>query len=45
MLISGQHRADLETRTRLIEAGQLTPVIGKTYPLQLTVPVHHEAWR
>jgi NADPH:quinone reductase-like Zn-dependent oxidoreductase len=33
MLISRQRRADLETLARLIEAGQLTPVIGKTYPL------------
>lgn len=24
---------DLETLARLVEAGQLTPVIGKTYPL------------
>jgi NADPH:quinone reductase-like Zn-dependent oxidoreductase len=34
MLISRQRRADLETLARLIEAGQLTPVIGKTYPLR-----------
>ncbi len=33
-LISRQRRADLETLARLIEAGQLTPVIGKTYPLR-----------
>jgi len=33
MLISRQRRADLETLARLIEAGQLTPVIDKTYPL------------
>jgi NADPH:quinone reductase-like Zn-dependent oxidoreductase len=33
MLISRQRRADLETLARLIEAGQLTPVIGRTYPL------------
>ena len=33
MLISRQRRADLETLARLIDAGQLTPVIGKTYPL------------
>ena len=33
MLISRQRRADLETLAQLIEAGQLTPVIGKTYPL------------
>ena len=33
MLISRQRGADLETLARLIEAGQLTPVIGKTYPL------------
>ena len=28
--------ADLETLARLIEAGQLTPVIGKTHPLHQT---------
>jgi NADPH:quinone reductase-like Zn-dependent oxidoreductase len=33
MLISRQRGADLETLARLIEAGQVTPVIGKTYPL------------
>ena len=33
-LISRHRRADLETLARLIEAGQLTPVIGKTYPLR-----------
>jgi hypothetical protein len=33
MLISRQRRADLETLALLIEAGQLMPVIGKTYPL------------
>ena len=33
MLISRQRHADLETLARLIEAGRLTPVIGKTYPL------------
>jgi NADPH:quinone reductase-like Zn-dependent oxidoreductase len=33
MLISRQRRGDLETLARLIDAGQLTPVIGKTYPL------------
>src|SRR6266516_4063290 len=33
MLISRQRHADLETLARLIEAGQLTPVIGQTYPL------------
>ena len=32
-LISRHRRADLETLAQLIEAGQLTPVIGKTYPL------------
>jgi NADPH:quinone reductase-like Zn-dependent oxidoreductase len=31
--VSRQRRADLETLAQLIEAGQLTPVIGKTYPL------------
>jgi NADPH:quinone reductase-like Zn-dependent oxidoreductase len=30
-----QRRAGLETLARLIEGGQLTPVIGKTYPLRL----------
>ncbi|MCW2910026.1 MAG: NAD(P)-dependent alcohol dehydrogenase [Actinomycetia bacterium] len=34
MLISRQRRADLETLAQFIEAGQLTPVIGKTYPLR-----------
>ena len=33
VLISRQRRADLETLARLIDVGQLTPVIGKTYPL------------
>jgi NADPH:quinone reductase-like Zn-dependent oxidoreductase len=33
MLISRQRRADLETLAQFIEAGQLTPVIGRTYPL------------
>ena len=33
MLISRQRRVDLETLARLVEACQLTPVIGKTYPL------------
>jgi NADPH:quinone reductase-like Zn-dependent oxidoreductase len=32
--ISRHRRADLETLARLIEAGQLTPVISKTYPLR-----------
>ncbi len=31
--VSRQRLADLETLAQLIEAGQLTPVIGKTYPL------------
>src|ERR1700760_1780230 len=34
MLTSRQRRADLETLARLIEAGQLTPVFGKTYSLR-----------
>jgi NADPH:quinone reductase-like Zn-dependent oxidoreductase len=33
-LISRQRRADLETLAQFIEAGQLTPVIGKIYPLR-----------
>ena len=33
MLISRQRGADLETLAQLIDAGQLTPVIGTTYPL------------
>jgi NADPH:quinone reductase-like Zn-dependent oxidoreductase len=33
-LISRPRRADLETLAQLIETGQLTPVIGKTYPLR-----------
>jgi NADPH:quinone reductase-like Zn-dependent oxidoreductase len=31
--VSRHRRTDLETLARLIEAGRLTPVIGKTYPL------------
>ena len=31
---AGQRPADLEALARLIEAGQLTPVIGRTYPLR-----------
>src|ERR1700760_2803049 len=34
MLISRQRGADLETLARLIDAGQLTPVIGTTYSLR-----------
>lgn len=33
MYVSRHRQADLDTLRRLIEAGQLTPVIGKTYPL------------
>lgn len=33
-LLSRQRQADLEHLARLIEAGQLTPVIGNTYPLR-----------
>jgi NADPH:quinone reductase-like Zn-dependent oxidoreductase len=32
--VSRHRRADLETLAQLIEAGQLTPVIGKIYPLR-----------
>jgi NADPH:quinone reductase-like Zn-dependent oxidoreductase len=32
--VSRHRLADLETLARLIEAGQVTPVIGKTYPLR-----------
>jgi NADPH:quinone reductase-like Zn-dependent oxidoreductase len=32
--VSRHRRADLETLAQFIEAGQLTPVIGKTYPLR-----------
>jgi NADPH:quinone reductase-like Zn-dependent oxidoreductase len=32
--VSRHRLADLETLAQLIEAGQLTPVIGKTYPLR-----------
>jgi NADPH:quinone reductase-like Zn-dependent oxidoreductase len=32
--VSRHRRTDLETLAQLIEAGQLTPVIGKTYPLR-----------
>jgi NADPH:quinone reductase-like Zn-dependent oxidoreductase len=31
--VSRHRLADLETLARLIDAGRLTPVIGKTYPL------------
>ena len=33
MLVSQQRSADLERLAQLIEAGELTPVIGKSYPL------------
>ncbi len=33
MLTSKQPRADLERLAQLIEAGELTPVVGQTYPL------------
>jgi NADPH:quinone reductase-like Zn-dependent oxidoreductase len=33
MLINKEHYADLEVLSPLIEAGQVTPIIGKTYPL------------
>jgi NADPH:quinone reductase-like Zn-dependent oxidoreductase len=33
MLTNKEHYADLEVLSPLIEAGQLTPIIGKTYPL------------
>ncbi len=33
-LISRPRGADLQTLARLIDAGQLTPVIGTTYPLR-----------
>ena len=32
--VSRHRLADLETLAQLIDAGQLTPVIGKTYPLR-----------
>jgi NADPH:quinone reductase-like Zn-dependent oxidoreductase len=32
--VSRHRLADLETLAKLIEVGQLTPVIGKTYPLR-----------
>jgi NADPH:quinone reductase-like Zn-dependent oxidoreductase len=31
--VSGHRQADLDTLHRLIETGQVTPVIGRTYPL------------
>ena len=34
MLLSRQRRADLDRLAELIEAGDITPVIGGTYPLQ-----------
>jgi NADPH:quinone reductase-like Zn-dependent oxidoreductase len=33
MYVSRHRRADIEALSRLIETGQLTPVIGRTYPL------------
>jgi NADPH:quinone reductase-like Zn-dependent oxidoreductase len=33
MLTNKEHYADLEVLSPLIEAGQVTPIIGKTYPL------------
>jgi NADPH:quinone reductase-like Zn-dependent oxidoreductase len=33
-LLSRQRQADLEHLAQLIEVGQLTPVIGNTYPLR-----------
>ena len=36
MLVSKQDHADLERLAQLIETGELTPVIGKTYPLDQT---------
>ncbi len=33
MFISNEHHADLERLAQLIEAGELTPIIDKTYPL------------
>jgi NADPH:quinone reductase-like Zn-dependent oxidoreductase len=33
MLVSKQNQADIERLAQLIEAGELTPVIGKIYPL------------
>ena len=34
MFVSRQRRADLDRLAELIEAGDITPVIGGTYPLQ-----------
>lgn len=33
MLVSKEHHADLEPLSRLIEAGQVTPIVDRTYPL------------
>lgn len=33
MFVSKQRHADLEALRRLIEAGQVTPIVGRTYPL------------
>ena len=33
MYVSRQRQADLQALTRLIEAGEVTPVVGQAYPL------------
>jgi NADPH:quinone reductase-like Zn-dependent oxidoreductase len=33
MYVSRHRRADLDALSRLIEAGQITPVVDRTYPL------------
>jgi len=40
--ISKEHHADLERLTELIEAGELTPIVGTTYPLdQVPEAIRH----
>ena len=42
MFISKEHYADIERLAQLIEAGELTPIIDKTYPLhQAPDPMRH----
>ena len=38
MKVPKAHHADIERLTELIEAGELTPTIEKTYPLDIRHP-------